>query len=281
MAVSHLTSMTSLFEPLRCALDALATPVTFFFRDDDIGWDDDRLLELLDIFSRYSVPVDLAVIPAAISVGMARTLRARAEASPELVAVHQHGFAHVNHEPEGRKCEFGPSRSAADHRRDIDCGRRRLADVFGPIVQPIFTPPWNRCTEVTGRCLRELGFAILSRDATAQPLESAALVELPIRMDWAAQRKGVRLDHPELVQLLIREIRTPGPVGVMFHHTFMDTVERAVVSELLGVFASHPRVRCLPMMAVVDEAMTATVAGAPNSGPGPSIGREAVKESHS
>jgi len=35
------------------------------------------------------------------------------------------------------------------------------------------------------------------------------------------------------------------------------------------------------MMAVVDEATTATVAGAPNGGPGRSIGREAVKESHS
>jgi len=279
--MSHLTSMTSLFEPLRCALDASATPVTFFFRDDDIGWDDDRLLELLDIFSRYSVPVDLAVIPAAISIGMARTLRARAEASPELVAVHQHGFAHVNHEPEGRKCEFGPSRSAPDQRRDIDCGRRRLADVFGPIVQPIFTPPWNRCTEATGRCLRELGFAILSRDATARPLESAGLVELPIRMDWAARHKGIRLDHPQLVQHLSREIRASGPVGIMFHHTLMDTVERAVASELLGVLASHPRVRCLPMMAVVDEAAAATVAGAHDNGSGPCTGREAAKESQS
>src|SRR5262249_32889175 len=130
-----------LVEPLRWALDALPAPVTFFFRDDDIGWDDDRLLDLLDILGHHSLPVDLAAPPAAISIDLARTLRARAEASPELVAVHQHGFAHVNHEPEGRKCEFGPSRSAADQRRDIDCGRRRLADVFGPIVQPIFTPP--------------------------------------------------------------------------------------------------------------------------------------------
>jgi hypothetical protein len=281
MAVSHPASTSSWLEPLSRALDTSPAPVTFFFRDDDIGWGDDRLLALLDMFAHHSLPVDLAAIPAAISIDLARTLRAWTEATPALVAVHQHGFAHVNHEPEGRKCEFGPSRSAADQRHDIERGRRRLAEVFGPIVQPIFTPPWNRCTDVTGECLDELGFAILSRDATARPLTSAAPVELPIRVDWAAHHKGVRLDHPELVQLLIREIRVPGPVGVMFHHTLMDTVERAVASELVGVLASHPRVRCLPMMAIADEVAVATMAGAHDSGSGRCTGRGAAKESES
>jgi hypothetical protein len=37
--------------PLREALDAAPAPVTFFFRDDDAGWRDDRLEALLDVFS--------------------------------------------------------------------------------------------------------------------------------------------------------------------------------------------------------------------------------------
>ena len=41
-------------------------------------------------------------------------------------ALHQHGLAHVNHEREGRKCEFGPARAAAAQRRDIAAGRARL-----------------------------------------------------------------------------------------------------------------------------------------------------------
>src|SRR5262249_51286322 len=109
MAVSHLTSMTSLFEPLRWALDALPAPVTFFFRAGDTGGHAVRLPALPDLFALHSCPAARPAPPAAISIDLARTLRARAEASPELVAVHQHGFAHVNHEPEGRKCEFGPS----------------------------------------------------------------------------------------------------------------------------------------------------------------------------
>jgi len=281
MAVSYRTATSSWLEPLRRALDTAPTPVRFFFRDDDIGWDDDRLLELLDMFARHAVPIDLAATPAAVSIDLARTLRARIELAPALVAVHQHGFAHVNHQPEGRKCEFGPSRSATAQRYDIDRGRRRLADVFGPIVQPIFTPPWNRCTEVTAECLRELGFAILSRDATAPALESPGLAELPIRIDWAAHRRGVRLEHPELVQLLIRAIRIPGPVGLMFHHAVIDPVERIFASELLGVLASHPHVQCLPMMVLADEAATAAMAGAHDVGSGRDTARGAAKESES
>ena len=37
-------------------------------------------------------------------------------------------------------------------------------------VDPIFTPPWNRCTQATADCLAMLGYRVLSRDATASRL---------------------------------------------------------------------------------------------------------------
>ena len=98
-------------------------PVDVFFRDDDAGWRDDRLLALLDLFAEHALPLDVAVIPAALGEPVAAELRGRAGAR---LGLHQHGFAHANHEPDGRKHEFGPSRplrrSAARHR-----GRRRAA----------------------------------------------------------------------------------------------------------------------------------------------------------
>ena len=42
-------------DPLRRALDASPAPATFFFRDDDVGWSDDRLFSLLDLFARKGV----------------------------------------------------------------------------------------------------------------------------------------------------------------------------------------------------------------------------------
>ena len=45
--------------------------------------------------------------------------------------MHQHGYAHVNHEPEGRKCQFGASRSAAEQSDDIAAGRELLGSQAG------------------------------------------------------------------------------------------------------------------------------------------------------
>jgi hypothetical protein len=61
-------------DPLRVALDETAAPVTFFFRDDDAGWDDGRLFSLLDVFARRALPLDVAVIPRALSAERAARL---------------------------------------------------------------------------------------------------------------------------------------------------------------------------------------------------------------
>jgi hypothetical protein len=153
----------------------------------------------------------------------------------------------LNHEPEGRKCEFGPARDHAHQLRDIEAGKMRLAALCGPIVSPIFTPPWNRCTAVTGDCLRQAGFRVLSRDVTAAPLNSDGLLELPVTIDWFARRKGVRLSHDELGAKLAGAVEeAAAPVGVMFHHAPMDADERRDTGELLALLASHRNVRaCL------------------------------------
>ena len=184
--------MVRWLDPLAEALDSEA-PVQVFFRDDDAGWRDDRLRALLDCFEAHGLPVDVAAIPQALGPGMARELVARG------VAVHQHGLAHANHEPEGRKYEFGPSRlawrAAARHRG----GAGAAARAAGRAVEPIFTPPWNRCTRDTALCLAELGFEVLSRESRAEPL--GVLRELPVSLDF------VRLSPEELVRRFVLRSR--------------------------------------------------------------------------
>lgn len=232
--------MSNWLDKLRQALDAAPRPTAFFFRDDDAGWCDDRLLELLDLFARYSMPIDVAAIPGALTSGFAAELRARIEAEPERVAIHQHGFAHRNHEPEGRrKCEFGIARGRALQQSDIEQGKRRLADLFGHRLSPIFTPPWNRCASVTGECLLRAGFRMLSRDSTAAPLNIDGLVELPVTIDWFARRKGARLSLEELGAMVASAVTTSARVGIMFHHELMDRGERQRVGELLALLAAR------------------------------------------
>jgi hypothetical protein len=238
-------------------LDQLEAPVDIFFRDDDAGWEDGRLLVLLDLFAHYEVPIDLAAIPCALSAGLSRELldrmdrtntsSARQNGHRGGVHIHQHGYAHLNHERQGRKCEFGPSRDRASQREDIQRGRLRLQELMGPNIDSIFTPPWNRCTIETGECLVELGLQTLSRESSASPLGTPGLTELPVTHDWFAHRKGVRLAQQEWMHSLASKLEGPQPVGIMLHHAIMDEAEMRSLAELLAVLAAHPNAGCRPM----------------------------------
>lgn len=232
----------SWLDPVRRALEERVTPCTVFFRDDDAGRDDARLAALLSCFSRHGVVVDLAVIPALVTPSLADDLGRRLAAGE--VRVHQHGLAHVDHEVAGRKHEFGPARSAAQQAADLGAGRDLMLRWFGAAaVDPVFTPPWNRCTADTGRALLELGLRVLSRDSGAAPLDVPGLVEVPVTLDWFGHRKGVRWTRRELGARLATQVAGPDPIGVMLHHAVTEPGELALVAELVALLAGHPAVR--------------------------------------
>ena len=149
--------------------------------------------------------------------------------------LHQHGYAHTNHQVEGRKCEFGSARDKAAQREDIARGRDRLHELLGDRLDPFFTPPWNRCTRDTAESLVELGFTLLSREHKAEPF--GLLPELPVHLDVA------RLTPEELDERFAGHIADGGPVGVMFHHGVMEPDDMARAGELLTLLATHANVR--------------------------------------
>jgi len=229
--------MSQWLDPVRAALDAGDYPLRVFVRDDDVGWEDERLLALLDAFDDYGVPLDLAVIPCALTSVLAAELVRRPR-----VELHQHGFAHVNHEPVGRKCEFGAARSREAQRDDIARGQARLHELLGDTVHPIFTPPWNRCTRDTALSLVEVGFSTLSRDLSAGAFDVPGVREVPITFDWFAKRKGVPLGRLERGALLAGGMEGGQPTGLMLHHALFDAEELRALRELLSLLAPHPRV---------------------------------------
>lgn len=239
--------MTTWIEPIARALDERAAPVTVFFRDDDAGWGDEQLFALLALFDRLAMPIDLAVIPQAITPEIAARLAHRARRSG-LIGLHQHGFAHVNHELIGRRCEFGPSRALEAQRHEIEEGRRRLLTLFGTELDPIFTPPWNRCVAATATCLLEVGIAVLSRDRLAEPLGVDGLLECSIASDWLLKRKGVRVSRDVWAVDFARVIeRTESPLGLMLHHAVMDDTDREAFGVVLELLRDHSRVRPVRM----------------------------------
>ncbi|HZR95063.1 MAG TPA: hypothetical protein VFA56_05175 [Gaiellaceae bacterium] len=237
--------MSGWLDPLRLVLADADSPITFFFRDDDAGWRDDRLHALLDVFAAAGAPIDLAVIPVAVSPELARALAARRRTA--RIGVHQHGFLHANHEPTGRKCEFGPSRSAGEQLADIGAGRRALLERLDLELDPIFTPPWNRCTQGTLTAVRAVGLQVLSRDADAEPLALDGLEELPVSVDWLRRRRGVRITARELGELLAGASVGGTRVGVMLHHAVMGSGDRDGVEQLLALLADAPAARLVGM----------------------------------
>lgn len=232
--------MTEWLDPLRAALDARADPVWFFFRDDDAGWDDPALEALLDVFEPHALPLDLAAIPLAVTERTVELITTRQADGLVDLRVHQHGLAHVDHEPEGRKCEFGVSRPPGQQRDDIASGREVLAAWFGD-VPAVFTPPWNRCAPWTAEVLRDLGFTVLSRDLSAGTAGVPGLRELPITVDWFAKRKKVPVDRTARGELLAAMAAGPDPVGVMLHHEVLSDQDLSDLAELLTLVDAHPR----------------------------------------
>ena len=230
--------------PVRSVLDSAHEPVQFFFRDDDAGWDDARLYALLDCFLQRGIALDLAVIPTALGTSLASNLRTCVAASDIRLGLHQHGYSHTNHEAQGRKHEFGPSRSREQQYQDLRIGQQRLQDLLGVRPDPIFTPPWNRCTEQTADCLSELGWRILSRDSSARPLDGGGVLELPVRVDWLRKRQGVRIGQTALGAWIAQTVTESPVVGIMLHHAIMDENALDCLCTLLDFLNAHPQAQC-------------------------------------
>ncbi len=238
------------FESLAATLAAKDKPLKVFFRDDDGGWVDSQLQALADEFETHGLPLDIAVIPAALSDQSVKLIDNLITADNKI-SIHQHGFSHTNHQTKGRSCEFGSERGYQQQLDDIAAGQQILNRVFKARVCPIFTPPWNRCTSDTVAALGALNFSCFSR-ITGSDQVSDALTELPVAVDWLKKRKGVSLDETELASYICDQFsQSQEVVGIMLHHEHMDAANRARLRSLIDVLRDSGKVSFHPMMELV------------------------------
>lgn len=224
-------------DPVREVLEIAPGNINVFFRDDDAGWSDENLNTLLDVFSDAQVPIDLAVIPKALTFNLANMLKGRMKNQP--LGVHQHGYAHINHETTGRKCEFGPSRPVESQYTDIREGMQHMRSHFGDLHDLIFTPPWNRCTEATASAVKRLGFFALSRDTSAEKFSSIGLPDLPVTVDWCRYSS----QPAKLGERLANALQQNGPVGIMLHHAVMTAEDMNAVGALLATMVQMKNIK--------------------------------------
>ncbi|MFN0111681.1 MAG: DUF2334 domain-containing protein [Blastocatellia bacterium] len=232
--------MNEALRQLQLTLDRLRErqqTVNVFFRNDDVDEDEASLRTLLQLFEESTAPVNLEIIPGRLTESCIQLLRQRIRAQPALFELNQHGWQHVNHESQGRKCEFGVSRSFDQQRADISRGKEILERAFGEAFSPVFTPPWNRCTDVTHRVLDQLSFQILSKLNNEPPVTGLRFREISVTLDLFRWKGGVAMKAPqEFVGELSSQLLALNTVGVMLHHKVMDETAfelvRLIVNEL-------------------------------------------------
>lgn len=219
-------------------------PIHLFLRDDDIDSDEETLRTLTDITLSQGVPLNLEIIPGCLTPRTIRFLKNLKRIDPALIELNQHGWRHLNHEKEGRKCEFGPSRSFEDQYHDIAKGKRVLEDALEERFHPVFTPPWNRCTPDTFKVLDQLQFRVLSKDRGARPISGYGFREVSTSLDLYRWKEDPKLKDPdEIVQALITQFAGPSPIGLLLHHKVMDQEAFLFLDNLLQVLRAHPHVR--------------------------------------
>ncbi|MEJ5299868.1 MAG: hypothetical protein WHS38_02645 [Thermodesulforhabdaceae bacterium] len=196
--------------------------VNIFFRADDIGIPGVAFNALCKIFRYFEVPLALAVVPAWINKKRIDQLFQMASPSETLWSWHQHGWRHTNWEKDGKKAEFGPSRTENQKWQDLWKGLNKMKEIFGNAFVPVFTPPWNRISPEVFTLLYNLGFKAISTDqkkVTKQRSLRIFRIYIDLHTRKASQ-KGSDFDH--LIEDCKQLFATSEPAGIMIHHNRMN-----------------------------------------------------------
>jgi hypothetical protein len=168
------------------------------------------------------VPISFGIIPATLTKDAGKLVNSVKRSHPALIEIHQHGWAHINHEGEKGTGEFGAARSYDQQKDDLRKGRNTLEQVFGDGFFPAFSPPWNVYTADTVRAMKELGFLALSAGPVRLRPVGQGVQHYPVALDllWGAQ---LWLRHPNALFLSVFALlrRFQGPVGLLLHHSGM------------------------------------------------------------
>lgn len=215
-------------------------PIPIFYRADDIGVMSRNFLRLLHLFQEYRVALSLAVVPAWITRARWSAVAEQIETGSSLWCWHQHGWTHANHEESGKKCEFGSARPADAIKNDLIRGRDRLEAIIGSSFSPIFTPPWNRCSDTTIDILQELGFLAISRSRGEQK-HPVRLTDYFVNVDLHTRKETDAASALDNVCGELRQGVSERRIGIMIHHQLMDQNSFKLLELLLAATAGSKK----------------------------------------
>ncbi len=187
-------------------------------RLDDVRDLSPRLVAVWDVLERHGAAVHLGAIPIDVHEGAAARLLERAARSGSRVSVQQHGYRHVNHGQGKRKFERG----FEEQRADLAAGQRILTDMFGPLFDGVFVPPFDRCGALGMQALAELGFVGISVIETSSAPRDPRVPQVLMTVDPVDWKASTHRPWDQTTQALGERLERDGYAGLELHHEVMD-----------------------------------------------------------
>ncbi|PHR27003.1 MAG: hypothetical protein COA36_10310 [Desulfotalea sp.] len=219
-----------------------STIPTVFFRGDDIGIPSHEFAQMIAVFRKHKIPLSLAVVPTWLNTTRLSDLQNLMGNSKTQWYWHQHGYIHHNFELLGKKQEFGPSRAPQVIHSSLTKGKARLDMLLGPDNQPVFTPPWNRCSQETLHGLQALNFKAISRSRGATPHTKENFPDFQMNVDLHTRKEACPKQGFEVLLGEIEQGLATGRCGIMLHHQRMNGRAVAFLDILLQCLKKHPRI---------------------------------------
>ncbi len=233
----------SLLQSMEKGIDHLQShqQALVFFRADDIGVPSKQLQLLLQLFSNYKTPLCLATVPTWLTSQRLDAISNFIDIHSSQWCWHQHGWLHKNYEIVGKKQEFGSARNAKGLQLDLEQGQLRLQNLLKESYFPFFTPPWNRCSEITINLLKHLMYLGISRSRNAEPQCPPDFPDIPINVDLHTRKESTpQLQFENLLKELSNAIAM-GTAGIMIHHQRMNNEAFRFLEILLQLIQNSPK----------------------------------------
>jgi hypothetical protein len=222
--------------------------VDLWWRDDDAEQPAHALGRLIHLSATHGVPITIAVSPA-----LADATLGSAVAGEFRCTVLQHGYAHLNHAPDGQKknelSDFRPLRLIESELRR---GIAQMKSLFGKHFLPVMVPPWNRIADGVLARLGGIGFTGVSGYLARNSSPDHGLVRCNTHVDIVNWRERDRFVGTErALQLLTehlaarrtRRADAKEPTGLLTHHLRHDADAWAFIDQLLAFSTRHHAVR--------------------------------------
>jgi hypothetical protein len=224
------------------AWEAAGLTATFWWRDDDAIAATSALERLGRLATAYRTPVAIAAIPASCEASLGGWLRENSD-----TCLLQHGYAHQNHAPEGRKkAELGAGRPEAIVLAELATGLEALRRI-APLL-PVLVPPWNRMALQLELLLPDIGYRGVSGFGP-RARAGARLKRVNTHIDPIAWRGGRAFAGEDFalgqacghLAARRRGLVDPGePTGLLTHHLVQDAATWDFLAQFLARTSSRP-----------------------------------------